>query len=95
MVFTKRLREGVRRGFITSSIRIWKNPRVKVGGSYRMEEGAIVIGSLEPISLGDITQELAIESGFTSRADLLQVARHGSGEQVYLVRFHYVPFPGR
>ena len=95
MVFTKRLREGVRRGFITSSIRIWKNPRVKVGGSYRMEEGAIVIDSLEPISLGDITQELAIESGFTSRADLLQVARHGSGEQVYLVRFHYVPFPGR
>ena len=35
--FTKRLREGVRNGTITCSIRIWKSPRVKVGYRYRME----------------------------------------------------------
>ena len=39
MVFTERLREGVRRGEITVSIRIWKSPRVRVGSSYAMEEG--------------------------------------------------------
>jgi hypothetical protein len=89
MVFAKRLREGVRRGFITCSVRIWQSPRVKVGGRYRLDEGAIVIDSIEPISLQDITYELAIESGFESRADLLKVAKHGSGENVYLVRFHY------
>lgn len=90
MVFTKRLREGVRRGFITCSIRIWKRPHVKVGGRYRMDEGEIVIDSIEPITLQDITSELAIESGFQSRSDLLKVAKHGSGDNVYLVRFHYV-----
>lgn len=90
MVFTKRLREGVRRGFITCSVRIWKRPQVKVGGRYRMDEGEIVVDSIEVISMHDITHELAVESGFESRADLLKVAKHGSGENVYLVRFHYV-----
>ena len=71
MVFTKRLREGVRRGFITSSVRIWKHPHVKVGGRYPMEEGEIVIDSIEPISLQDVTHDLAIESGFESRAPKL------------------------
>ena len=64
MVFTKRLREGVRRGFITCSIRIWKHPHVKAGGRYKMDEGEILIDSIEPISLQDITHDLAIESGF-------------------------------
>ena len=90
MVFTKRLREAVRRGFITCSIRIWKRPHVKVGGRYRMDEGEILIDSIEPISMQDITHDLALESGFQSRADLLGVAKHGSGDNVYLVRFHYL-----
>ena len=92
MVFTKRLRERVRRGFITCSIRIWNQPKVKVGGRYRMDEGEIQIDSIEQISLQDVTTDLAIESGFESRADLLKVAKHGSGENVYLIRFHYL-FP--
>lgn len=90
MVFTKRLREGVRRGFITCSIRIWKSPHVKVGGRYKMDEGEIVIDSVELISLQDVTYDLAVESGFESRADLLKVARHGAGDNVYLIRFHYI-----
>lgn len=95
MVFTKRLREGVRRGFITSSIRIWKHPHVKVGGRYPMDEGEILIDSIEPISLRDITDDLAIESGFQNRADLLKVAKHGAGENVYLIRFRYVLSTGK
>jgi hypothetical protein len=55
-----------------------------------MDEGEIVIDSVELISLEDITYDLAIESGFESRADLLKVAKHGSGDNVYLVRFHYI-----
>src|SRR5579871_1727453 len=95
MVFTKRLREGVRRGFITCSIRIWKHPHVKVGGRYPMDDGEIVIDSIEQISMQDITTDLAMESGFESRADLLQVAQHGAGENVYLIRFHYVLAAGK
>ena len=91
MMFTRRLRDGVRRGDITLSVRIWKSPRVKVGGRYPMEEGEIEIDSIEPIGFPDITPELARASGFLGVLDLLKVAKHGSGEKIYLVRFHYIP----
>jgi hypothetical protein len=93
VVFTKRLREGVRRGDITCSIRIWQRPRVAAGRRYRMEEGEIEVDSILPIRLSDVTPELARESGFKGVVDLLKVAKHGPGENVYLVRFHYVPAP--
>src|SRR5215831_11981702 len=91
MVFTKRLREGVRRGEITCSVRIWMRPHVKVGGRYRMEEGEIEVDSIEPIGLLSITPQLARESGFLGVVDLLKVAKHGKGENIYLIRFHYLP----
>jgi hypothetical protein len=94
VVFTKRLREGIRRGEITCSVRIWMRPHVKVGNRYRMEEGEIEVTSILPIGLSDITPELARESGFKGVIDLLKIAKHGKGENVYLVRFRYVP-PGR
>src|SRR5712692_2708023 len=90
MVFSKRLREGVRRGEITCSVRIWTRLHVKVGARYRMEEGEIEVDSITPIGFPDITPELARESGFLGVVDLLKVAKHGKGENIYLVRFHYV-----
>jgi hypothetical protein len=91
VIFTRRLREGVRLGQITTSVRIWQRPHVTVGKRYRMEEGEIEVDSILPIGLGDITPELARESGFKGVVDLLKVAKHGRGENVYLVRFHFVP----
>lgn len=91
MTFTKKLRDGVRSGAITVSVRIWHSPRVKVGNRYPMQEGAIEVDSNEPIGLPDITPELARASGFLGVLDLLKVAQHGSGKKIYLVRFHYIP----
>jgi hypothetical protein len=93
MVFTKRLRDGIRRGRIRCTVRIWKHPHVKVGGRYQMDEGHVVVDSIVPIAIDDITYDLARESGFDSVEDLLGVAKHGSGDNVYLIRFHYLP-PG-
>jgi hypothetical protein len=76
MTFTKRLREGVRRGEITCSVRIWTRPHVKVGNRYRMEGGEVEVESI---------------SGFLGVIDLLKVAKHGKGQNIYLVRFHFVP----
>jgi len=56
-----------------------------------MEEGEIEIDSIEQIALHDINHQLAIESGFLGVIDLLNVAKHGRGDNVYLVRFHYIP----
>src|SRR6266478_587454 len=84
MIFTKALRDGVRRGQITCSVRIWQRPHVTAGKRYRMEEGEIEVDSILPISLADITPELARASGFKGVVDLLKVAKHGRGENVYL-----------
>jgi hypothetical protein len=91
MMFTKRLRQGVREGRITCSVRIWTRPHVKAGGIYPMEDGHILVESIRPISLDDIDGELARRSGFLGVVDLLKVAKHGSGRNVYLVEFHYLP----
>lgn len=91
MIFTKRLRDGVRSGRITCSVRIWMRPHVKAGNRYRMDEGEIHVLSVLPISVADITPELARESGFQGVVDLLKIAKHGRGENVYLIRFRYLP----
>jgi len=62
MIFTKRLRQGVREGRITCSVRIWERPHVKAGGVYAMEDGHIVVESIRQIALTDITGELARRS---------------------------------
>jgi hypothetical protein len=95
MHFIKRLRPGVRRGEITSSVRIWKGPHVKAGKRYAsMGVGQIEVDSIRQIELSDVTPKLARESGFNGLVDLLKIAKHGSGTNVYLVRFHYVDSQG-
>lgn len=95
MMFTGRLRDGVQRGDVTCSVRIWTRPHVKVGHRYAMGEGQIQVDALVPISLADVTPELARASGFKGVVDLLKIAKHGRGENVYLIRFHYVPPRGQ
>lgn len=89
MMFAKVLRDRIRRGKITCSIRIWTRPHVKVGGWYRMDDGHVVVDSIVPITLQDITDPLARESGFNSREELIGTAKHGKGNTIYLIRFHY------
>jgi hypothetical protein len=95
MHFTKRLRQGVRDGSITCSVRIWQRPQVRAGGLYPMEEGQILVESIREIALADVTGDLARRSGFLGVVDLLKTAKHGSGEKVYLVEFEYLPPGGR
>jgi hypothetical protein len=91
MLFTRKLRPGVQRGDITCSVRIWHSPRVKVGNRYASSGvGIIEIDSIQPIEWSAITPQLARESGFAGVVDLLKIAKHGSGRNVYLVRFHLV-----
>ena len=55
-----------------------------------MDAGHIVVDSIAEIEMADITDDLARESGFDSAGSLIQTARHGSGHNVYLIRFHYL-----
>ena len=90
MVFAKQLREPIRLGKVTCSVRIWTRPHVKVGGRYKLHPGHIEVRSIRPLTLGDITPELARRSGFKGVVDLLKTAQHGRGRNIYLIDFKYV-----
>jgi hypothetical protein len=88
--FDKRLRDGVRRGAITCSVRIWQRPHVKVGGRYALPPGEVVVTKIFEVSLADVTPTLARDSGFAGLVDLLKVAKHGPGRRVFIIEFRYV-----
>ena len=89
MMFTKRLHEPISKGKVTCTIRIWQSPHAKVGGRYRLGQGYVEVTKMRRIEISDITPELARRSGFAGVVDLLKVAKHGPGENVYLIDFRY------
>jgi hypothetical protein len=96
--FIRALRDRIRRGEITTTIRLWQRPHVKVGGRYALPPGEIVVTKIFEVSLADVTPELARRSGFVGVVDLLKVAKHGPGRRVFVIEFRYVdrqPVRGR
>ena len=93
MQFLKELRDRVRRGEITCSVRLWQRPQVRVGGRYSLPPGQIVVTSIREMGLDDVTPTLARRSGFMGVVDLLKTARHGPGRRVFLVEFRYLKTP--
>jgi DNA transformation protein len=91
--FAKKLRPLVQSGQVRCSVRIWKQPRVRVGGRYALPPGEIEVVSLRGIGRRQITSQLARRSGFDSVEDLLAVAQHGEGDFVFLVEFVYRDSP--
>lgn len=90
MQFLRSLRDRVRSGEITTTVRLWQRPHVKVGGRYALPPGEIVVTRIFEISLADVTPELARQSGFTGVVELLKIAKHGAGRRVFVVDFRYV-----
>ena len=89
MMFTRHLRSRIVSGEIDCTVRIWRSPRVKLGGRYPLEGGHVVVDKIREISIADITPQLARRSGFDGVIDLLKTARHGAGTHIYLIDLHY------
>jgi len=89
MLFKTRFHEGIRSGEIRCTVRIWQRPHVKVGGRYALGTGALVVDRIHETRLDDITPALARRCGFNSLVDLLKTAKHGAGERVFVIDFHY------
>ena len=79
MQFLRSLRDPIRRGEITTTVRLWQRPHVKVGGRYALPPGEVVVTRILEVALADVTPELARASGFAGLVDLLEVAKHGPG----------------
>jgi len=89
MLFKTRFHERIRSGQISCTVRVWKRPHVKTGGRYVLGDGAVVVDRIHETRLDDITPALARRSGFASVVDLLKTAKHGAGERVFVIDFHY------
>jgi hypothetical protein len=89
MLFQRRFHERIVNGEIRCTVRIWQRPHVRVGGRYGLGRGAIVVDKIRETRLDDITPALARRCGFDSLIDLLKVAKHGHGERVFVIDFHY------
>ena len=89
MQFLQALRDRIRRGEITTTVRLWQQPHVRVGGRYALPPGEIVVTRIFEVSLAEITPELARASGFAGVVDLLKVAKHGPGRRVFVIEFRY------
>jgi hypothetical protein len=89
MQFLSELRDGIRRGEITCSVRLWQRSHVKVGGWYSLPPGHILVTAVTEMSMEDITPALARRSGFAGVVDLLKTAKHGPGRRVFLIEFRY------
>jgi hypothetical protein len=59
--FTKKLRARIQNAEVTTSVRIWKQPRVRVGGRYALPPGKIEVRSIEAIRI------LRAETGLGSK----------------------------
>lgn len=94
MIFAKALRERVRAGRITTSIRIWHSPRVRLGGRYPLLDGFVEVTRIQEVDLGDITETMARDSGFDDLDALMKTARHGRGARIFIIDFVWISDSG-
>lgn len=81
-------------GDITVSFRLWRGPKVKVGGRYPVGPAHIEIDSIELMPFAAITPADIRSSGEPDRESLRQRAAHagpiGDDTLLYRVEFHLV-----
>ena len=92
MEFSRELRSDVLAGDITLSIRLWKRPRVKPGGHYRVGLGEIEVDAVEFVPFAAVTAEDVRRAGEPDRETLRRRAAHAGpiheDTLVYRIEFH-------
>jgi hypothetical protein len=92
--FSRELRDDVLGGDITVSVRLWKRPRVKQGGRYRVGPGEIEVDAVELVPFGAITAADVRRAGEPDRETLRRRAAHAGpideDTLVYRIEFHLV-----
>ena len=94
MEFSRELRSDVLAGDITLSVRLWKRPRVKRSGRYRVGPGEIEVDAIELVPFAAITGRDVRRAGEPDRETLRQRAAHAGpideDTLVYRIEFHTV-----
>jgi hypothetical protein len=93
-MFNKELRERVAAGEITTTIRLWSRPQVKLGGRYATADVVIEIDSIELVPFSAVTQDDVHCAGESDREALRARAAHAGQisdhTPVYRIEFHVI-----
>jgi len=96
--FSRELLESVISGEVTVSFRLWRRPKVRVGGRYPVGPAYIEIDSIEMMPFSSITSAEVRRSGETDRESLRKRAAHSGlifdDTLLYRVEFHLVDKAG-
>jgi len=97
LLFDKRLREPIKQGRVTVTIRSWQSPRVSPGRRYRAGDvGDILIEDMAQMPLSEVTEEEARAAGAESLEEWRRhyLTRHPKADlerdRAYLIRFRYL-----
>ena len=94
MQFSPELRDDVATGDISVSFRLWRRPKVKVGGRYAVGPVNIEIDSVELVPFSSVTRADVRRSGERDRESLRRRAAHAGpiddDTLVYRIEFHVV-----
>jgi hypothetical protein len=92
--FSKELRRDVLAGDITVSFRLWRRPKVRVGGRYALGPDVIEVDSVATTTFGAISSADVRRAGEPDRETLRRRAAHaGPIDQdtlLYRIEFHVV-----
>lgn len=94
MEFSRELRSDVLAGDITLTVRLWKRPRVRVGGRYQVGLGEIEVDAVKLVPFAEITSADVQRAGEPDRETLRERAAHAGpiadDTLVYRIAFHVV-----
>jgi hypothetical protein len=97
MQFSRDLRPDVISGDVTVSYRLWRRPKVRVGGRYPVGPAQIEVDSVELVPFAAITAADVRRSGEPDRESLRRRAAHAGPVEddtlLYRVEFHLVDEP--
>jgi hypothetical protein len=92
--FSSQLRDSVLAGDITVSFRLWRRPKVKPGGRYRVGPGLIEVDAVDLMPFGAIASDDIAAAGEHDRESLRRRAAHAGpitdDTMLYRVEFHPV-----
>jgi hypothetical protein len=94
MQFSRELREDVLSGVITLTYRLWSRPQVKPGGRYQVQDGRILVDSVELVPFSSIDDADLQRAGESDLESLRRRTAHAGPVHddtlLYRIEFHVV-----
>lgn len=89
MLFKEIHLSGIKSGKIALAFRKWQKASVKIGSLLHTSVGLVEIRKIETVNENDITEQEAIQAGFTDKKQLLKSFTHSSTGTIFKISVSY------